>query len=347
MQKIELGTLDRLIIHHIGNKSNEDGVHLGNELCNHDNISEILTKLMVTNFKFDQLYQFHYFPSLELNPIYTILNTMFDHQDLESFVTQSQNIAQYLYEKSNHPQIKTGELGVFSLKHCHIGEETVDGIGFFKSENKQKILKVEDTQSGYKLADIEGLSIQKLDKGCLIFNLNREQGYLVAIVDNTNKNNEAKYWTDEFLSIRPINNDYHQTTQIMETTKQFIAQTLDAEDEATKSEKVALLNRSVDYFRNHQQFNADDFEQQVFAEENLIQQYQDFSQNYMQENQLEPVNQFDISAKAVKKQQKYFKSIIKLDKNFHIYIHGGKDMIEKGLDEKGRKYYKIYYQQEK
>jgi hypothetical protein len=38
--------------------------------------------------------------------------------------------------------------------------------------------------------------------------------------------------------------------------------------------------------------------------------------------------------------------VLKLDKNFHIYIHGGRDMIERGVDESGRKYYKIYYNEE-
>lgn len=347
MPKFVLGNISRLIIHSIGNKSTADGVRLCDELSNYENVEETLNKLITSNFKFDELYQFHFFPDLALNPVYTIAKLMFEHTIIDDFINHSKNMGRYLYEKSNHPQIKAGEFGVFYLADCTVDDEIVDCIGIFKSENKQKILKVEDKQSGYDLTDIEGLSIHKLDKGCLIFNMHKESGYLVAIADNTNRRAEAKYWTDDFLSIKPINNDYHQTTQIMETTKQFIAQTLDAADEATKSEKVALLNRSVDYFRNHQQFNANDFEQQVFAAEDLIQQYQDFSQNYIQENQLEPVNQFDISAKAVKKQQKYFKSIIKLDKNFHIYIHGGKDMIEKGVDEKGRKYYKIYYQQEK
>jgi hypothetical protein len=31
--------------------------------------------------------------------------------------------------------------------------------------------------------------------------------------------------------------------------------------------------------------------------------------------------------------------------NFHIYIHGNRNLLEQGSDEKG-KYYKIYYQVE-
>ncbi len=43
----------------------------------------------------------------------------------------------------------------------------------------------------------------------------------------------------------------------------------------------------------------------------------------------------------------YFKSVLKLDKNFHIYIHGDKELIEKGYDDAvGKKFYKIYYDEE-
>jgi predicted transcriptional regulator len=35
-----------------------------------------------------------------------------------------------------------------------------------------------------------------------------------------------------------------------------------------------------------------------------------------------------------------------IDKNFHIYVHGNRNLIEQGIDETGRKFYKIYYQEE-
>ncbi len=37
-----------------------------------------------------------------------------------------------------------------------------------------------------------------------------------------------------------------------------------------------------------------------------------------------------------------FKSVLKLDKNFHNYIHRDRNKIEQAVDEKGRKYYNIY-----
>ncbi|MBK9193468.1 MAG: hypothetical protein IPO17_00460 [Flavobacteriales bacterium] len=61
---------------------------------------------------------------------------------------------------------------------------------------------------------------------------------------------------------------------------------------------------------------------------------------------MELADNFEISAHAVKRQARIFKSVLKLDKNFHIYIHGDRNRIEQGVDEQGRKFYKIYYDKE-
>jgi hypothetical protein len=45
---------------------------------------------------------------------------------------------------------------------------------------------------------IEFNYINKLDKGCLIFNTEWENGDIVTVVDNTNKGVDAQYWIDVF-----------------------------------------------------------------------------------------------------------------------------------------------------
>jgi hypothetical protein len=73
-----------------------------------------------------------------------------------------------------------------------------------------------------------------------------------------------------------------------------------------------------------------------------------YKQNFEKARNYEIEDEFDIHLSAVKKQAKLFKSVLKLDKNFHIYIHGRRDLIEKGVDElSGRKYYKIYFEEER
>jgi hypothetical protein len=78
----------------------------------------------------------------------------------------------------------------------------------------------------------------------------------------------------------------------------------------------------------------------------MIGSFRHFGSRYIESNDFDIASEFDISADAVKKQARVFKSVVKLDKNFHIYIHGRTDLIEKGMEIDGRKYYKIYYQDE-
>jgi hypothetical protein len=57
---------------------------------------------------------------------------------------------------------------------------------------------------------------------------------------------------------------------------------------------------------------------------------------YQQEYNVDLAGDFTISDSAVKKQVRIFKSVIKLDKNFHIYVHGNRNLIKQGIDENGK-----------
>jgi hypothetical protein len=344
MQSFTTGKVNKFIIHFIGNKNNGEGVRLSDDLTDFEDIEEQIRELINNNFKTEELYQFFFLPSLELNPIFQFVKSIF--QDKNTFVEHSKNAGRYLYDKSTHPQIKGGELGMLLFSNCQFNNKVVDCVGFFKSENKDTILKIDSVKNGYGLTEVKGINTHKLDKGCLIFNTNKENGYVIAIVDNTNKGIEAQFWKDDFLGVRVLNNDYHQTNQFLGIAKNFVTKQISEEFEVSKADKIDLLNRSVDYFKTHENFNKNEFENEVFQDSNIIESFRSFDNNYRQENDIEVTDNFEISPQAVKKQARVFKSVLKLDKNFHIYIHGNKDLIEQGVDKDGRKYYKIYYEEE-
>jgi hypothetical protein len=77
----------------------------------------------------------------------------------------------------------------------------------------------------------------------------------------------------------------------------------------------------------------------------VIDSFNRYKSAYQQEHEIDIADDFTISESAVKKQARTLKSVIKLDKNFHIYIHGNRNLIAQGADENG-KFYKIYYQEE-
>lgn len=344
MHNIALGKIDKLIIHFIGNKNSGDGVRFAEELSDFSKVEERLNHLMISNFKAEELYQFYFDPNLELNPIYKFASSLFNNDQL--FIDESKNIGRYLYDKSTHPNIKDGELCVVLIKDCQLNDEIVDCVALFKSENKDTILKVNSTSKGFDLTDISGLNSNKLDKGCLIFKTEKEEGFIVSIVDNTNKGSEAQYWKDDFLSVRPKKDDFHQTNQFLGIAKQFVTTELSNDFDISKTDKIDFLNRSVDYFKKHETFSKSEFEEEVFGDSNVIESFRKFDNSYREDNELDLKDNFQISSQAVKKQARVFKSVLKLDKNFHVYIHGNKNLIEKGVENDGRKYYKIYFEEE-
>ncbi|MCB0514034.1 MAG: nucleoid-associated protein [Bacteroidetes bacterium] len=337
--------LQHLAIHKVGNKGNNDLLFLTKKsvTLNHD-MQLLLTDYFLNAFSSEEYYQFQHDSDLALNEVFNYATQIFDNPKV--FQEVSIHIAQHLYNQSLHPKIKSGEFYVVYFKDCFTDGQIVDAIGLYKSENKDTFLEIEQTDEGFDIDSKQGVNINKIDKGCLIYNLIKEDGYKVAIVDNINKSLEAQYWKDDFLNVLVVNNHYHQTNQFLTLTKQFVTKQLEEDFEISKADKIDLLNRSVDYFKKHEQFDKQEFEEEVFHHDNIIQSFRQFDQSFKNEFDIEIEDNFFISEQAVKKQARVFKSVIKLDKNFHIYIHGNREMIEQGVDENGRKFYKIYYDSE-
>jgi hypothetical protein len=339
--------IKKLAIHKVGNKLLDDGVKLSNVIVDTEK-SEVLRKALTTyffsSFKDPAFYHFHHVSSLDLNEIYSMANELFSTP--KNFLKKSKDIAQILYEYSNHPKIKSGELYIAYFEECVINNEITDVLGIFKSENKETFLKVLEEDSAFGVDHEEGISIKKLDKGCLIFNTHAAEGFRVCIVDNISNGSEAQYWKDEFLKLKPVADNYFQTQHYLSLAKNYVTDRLDEEFEVSKADQIDYLNRSLNYFKKHDQFNEQEFANNVFEHKDVIKSFKKFKGDYQDENDLQIVSEFEISTPAVKRQSRVFKSVLKLDRNFHIYIHGDKDLIEKGIEKDGRKFYKIYYREE-
>jgi len=338
-------TINNFYIHTVGNKVADEKFFISKRKTKASNeLKTLLSHYFLSPFNSEEYYHFHHDTDLYLNETYSYVSKIFNNS--ESLYEQSINLAKHLYNHCVHPKIKGGEFYIVYFKNCSLSGQTLDAVGLFKSENKDTFLEVEQLNDGFNIESRQGININNLDKGCLIFNTEKENGYVISIVDNTNKGAEAQYWKDNFLNVSVINNSFHQTNQFLGITKQFVTKQLNEKFNITKTEQIDFLNRSVDYFKTHDTFNKQEFEKDIFTDINVIESFQKFDQEYRQENEVELSDNFEISAKAVKKQARVFKSVLKLDKNFHIYIHGNRELIEQGIDEDGRKYYKLYYQNE-
>ncbi len=340
--------IDKVSVHYVGNKTNGGELRLSKSLLDTSDMAvrELLIKFFLSPFSDPEFHSFTFTnEDFTLNPLFNFAAQIFSEND--SFHKNSVNIVKHLYELSVHPQIKSGDLFVAYISDMDFNGKLINGIGIFKSENRQAFLKLDDNGDDFAIRQDDGINIEKLDKGCLIFDIDKDSGYKVCIIDRSNKSAEAHFWKNIFLQIKPCSDDYHQTKEFMNITKNFVTKQLSEEFEVSKTDQIDLLNRSVEYFKTHDSFNKQEFENEILHSPDVINSFRDFNEKIREENNIDINEEFEISNQAVKKQARIFKSVLKLDKNFHIYIHGNRELIEKGVDEKGRKFYKIFYDEEK
>ncbi len=347
MTAIDSVQLQQVIVHQVGNPTRGEELKLStNPLSLNDEIVRgLLAKYFLGPFNENEQYRFTHISDLALNEVYHYITTLFDNP--KSFASQSALIAHFLYNKSTHAKVKEGELYVAHFNNVPFSTEYVEAIGIFKSETKETFLKVFPHGQSWEVIAEDGININKLDKGCLVFKKDRENGYVVCIVDHTNKQNDTQYWVNDFLQVTRTANSYHHTDTALGMCKLFISNELAEKFEVTKSDQIDMLNKSMDYFKTRDEFNMEEFAQEVLHHPEVIDSFNQYKHTYEAARQVTIENEFDIHLSAVKKQQRFFKSVLKLDKNFHVYIHGRKDLIEKGYDDmSGMHYYKLYFDEE-
>jgi len=340
-------SIQNIIVHQIGSFTDEEGVVFSEKPVEiNDEITlDLLQHYFLLPFKSGEFFHLTHDEDINLNPAYALALNIFS--DPESFAEQSKHLAQHLYEQSTHPKIKTGEFYVVYFSNCFVEGETCDAIGLFKSESKETFLKVSTHKSGFDIGYESGININKLDKGCLIFNVEQEDGFLLALVDNINKGGEALYWRDNFLHVKARRDEYHQTKSYLDMCKTFVLEQAPKEFEISKADQADFLNKSATYFKKNEDFALNEFATEVIKQPEVIESFKEYKKQYETSNDVELEEEFVISAPAVKKEGKVFKSVIKLDKNFHVYVHGGRDQIVRGYDEeKGMNYYQLYFKEE-
>ncbi|MEM6829725.1 MAG: nucleoid-associated protein [Bacteroidota bacterium] len=301
---------------------------------------EMLKKIFLKPFEGTvNTYQFKHDVDLELNVLFQLSRQI--HQN-EAIGELADGIISHLRTSSRHPNIKEGELFIVRFREIIIDKEIVDGLGIFKVEKKDAFVETPDWTKEPILLFKEGIGEKKLDKACLI--LFTEDPFTILAYDNNS--NESVYWKNDFINLDFKKDHINDTNHFLQMTKSYITDQLPEEFEVSKTDQIDLLNKSINYFKEHDEFQKSEFEVEVFGDATAIESFRYFDQQYQDEMELEMSENFKIATNSVKKQARIFKSILKLDKNFHVYIHGNRELIEKGEEADGRKFYKIYYENE-
>jgi hypothetical protein len=224
----------------------------------------------------------------------------------------------------------------------------IDAIGLFHTSTKDQFLKIHTKPTGVNLSIEDGIDLKKPEKGVLLLRKDQNQGCLALRHESlASMQGDAAFWKSAFLQASPIVNSYHNTNETLGMCKLFISKELNEHFDTNKADQIDMLQRSMDYFKTHDQFQLEEFNKEVLYHPEVIESFTQYKQQYEVAKQVNIEEEFAINPAAIQKQQRHFKSILKLDKNFHVYVHGRRDLIEKGYDEMtGKHYYKLFFDQE-
>lgn len=333
-------------VHRVGSRYLNEDIELSRQLTPIENprVQSALKKYFLNSFSGDEKYNFTHSSEVEMNEAYTYCSRIL--QNPHSLLIESVNLAKHLYNQSEHPQIKSGEFYVVQISDCYLDGRLYEVLGLFKSEQKNPFLKVDNSEGNFYFTVDDGIDIGKLDKGCLVFHTKTGEEDLFVLVSDSGKSADTQYWREYFLGVEPVKDNFMFTNMVLKMTKDFVTREMPEAFSVDKPATIEYLNKSLDYFKENDVFDKQSFAESVFEDSTAASAFIHYQQQYEASYDVPTPDSFEIHDKAVKKQAKIFKSVLKLDKNFHVYIHGNRELIEKGIEPDGRKYYKLYYKDE-
>ncbi|BAO56617.1 nucleoid-associated protein [Nonlabens marinus] len=337
--------IEDLAIHRVGNKNKGEMLLTSSSSTPlDDEMHSLLKEYFLKPFrsKEEAYYSFHHEEDLEFHEMFAFAKAIFSTP--ATLLENSKKIAKQLYQQSVHPHIRSGEVYVCHFTNVMLDNNKTDAIGIFKSEIKQDFLQFEETESDLKMILKQGVNLNKLDKGAIIFNVEQENGFKILSVDSNRY--DAKYWLDDFLGVDVFEDENFFTKKYLKFCQDFAKDVvLPAED---KKEEVMFMNRAVNHFAKNDSFEESAFLNDTFENPDLIPEFKHYKTEKGPKYSIEDVSSFPISNTAVSAARKGIKSVINLDTHVQIKMDftnsdSAEKFIEKGWDEERQMYYYLVY----
>jgi len=348
MLDISAARLLRFATTWVGNKNRYEGIAIPKNILTtpHQVAEELLIRAFLRPFeKSEEFFYFHHDEDVSNHPVFQCCHAIFENP--ESLGEAAGKLTQMLYEHCELSKIQGGEFFIAYLEDIMLQGELVSAIALWKVQTHDPYLKTERSSETFILNVLEGIPTDKAESCALIFNVDEAEGYRICALDKISKKDERSFWKDEFLRLRPIEDNYFNTRHYVSLAGEFITQKMPRAFGMDRTDQMDKLHRSALYFKENEEFEVNDFAKTLFEEEEQQQAFVDFRDEYAKVYAVPLEDKFDISNQALKKEMKVLKSVLKLDKNFHIYVHGRRDLIERGYDDdKGKKFYKVFFDDE-
>jgi hypothetical protein len=349
MIKRNRAAISKFIIHKVGNKFNSaTNVFSENVLTFDEESYELMKPYLLKPFaNVSESFRFKHHANIELNEINSYISQIFN--DETSFVEISKHIVNHLFEQSNSAQIKIGDVIIALFEDIEYKDVVTKAVGIFKIENKINFFQTFMEKNILDVFVQKGISTKKLDKGCLIINSTDAEGRVVLSVDTNNY--DAQYWLNNFLNVKYADDNNQHTQNYIEMCKYFSDEII--KEDFGIHEKTKFLAKTVDFFKENESVNINDFKDEIFDEnEEQKALFDNYKKQFEEVNDVLVRNQFAVSDIVLKKQKQKIKTEIKLDTNIQIKLDvdapdAANEYLEKGFDEeKKMKFYKVYFNEE-
>jgi len=341
MKELKNAYIEHLVLQKVGHKVREEANIFASKTTEFDESKEEqLIPFLFNPFKKNlELKRFsHYTEKLEFNKVYNLCKSAFDEEI--DFVDFSNEVLKTLYDQSLHPQIKSGEVFTVQLNNAQFDGIPCKAIGIYKLENKSKFLRFDERETiDYNV--LKGYKLDKLDKGVLIIDAYRNEGFRVYTIDDNNV--ESEFWTKNFLEVKPVTNPALQTKKFLETINDFATDVI--LQHSDKKVQAEFISNAIDQLSNHEFMDIE------IIDETLGEYKDDFNQ-FLNVNQISVDREFEVDSGVLITQSKKIKSDIKLDTGAKINLdllnsECAADNLERGFDEEKKMfYYKVYFNSE-
>jgi len=241
----------------VGNKNRYEGVTIPKQTLVplHAVAEEMLLTAFLKPFeKTEEFFYLHHDEDVSQNQAYQTLYPIF--QNPENMAAEVAGLAHQLYEHTDAPKIQGGEFFVAYFEDLLLNGEPVNAIGLWKIQSKDPFFKMERTGESFAVNIMDGIPTDKPQLAALIFNMDEAEGFRVCVIDKVTKKDERSFWKDEFLRLRPIEDNYFNTRHYISLSSEFITQKAPFKFGMDRADTIEALNRSGNYFKDNEEFEG-------------------------------------------------------------------------------------------
>lgn len=346
-------TATGLVLAKVGHPQRDEPLQTSKEVFRiEEKDQEPLAAIFLKPFKNLTAHRFSHHSSLDQHEMNAYATAIFASDD--GLLEKGCDIAKRLYAKSNHPNIKSGDLCISLIKDIDIDGGLTQGLCILKSESVVPFLSISTRDGDLELHTEQGINPEKIDKGCLILNHLAGKGYYVLTFDRSGS--DSRFWVRDFLGVVPVTDSPFLTNKYANMAVAFMEK---EKKEMPKSgsdtppwDTSSAARDAITYFEEKESFSLQEFEEQVLKTPEAKAKFAEHRSKVEEEQGHKLDDSFEISKKDVTKAKNKIKSVMKLDTGAEIRLKPAlaakpDAVLEHGFDgERKMKFIKIYFNED-